>query len=279
MGKRFALTTAAALVWSLPLTGQNNWTSFGQDPGGTKFSTLAQINTKNVKELKRAWTFHTGDKGGFFESTPLVIDSVLYFSAANGVYALDAVTGEQIWKYETTSTTRRGLTYWPGSDGLAPRIFTSTATGLAALDAKTGTPITTFGEKGVIPGLRISSPGALYKNILMTQGGAGQVKAWDTLTGELRWTLELKAQPGDPNQATWLNDTWKTQYTPGLWGLFTVDVDRWSAVRAGRKGRQRLLRRSAPWQQPLQRLASCCRREHRQDQVVPAARAPRHLGL
>ena len=48
----------------------------------TKFSTLAQINTVNVKDLKRAWTFHTGDKSGFFESTPLVIDSVMYFSAA-----------------------------------------------------------------------------------------------------------------------------------------------------------------------------------------------------
>src|SRR5436190_8493593 len=95
---------------------QNNWTGFGQDPGGTKFSTLAQINTNNVKDLTRAWTFHTGDKSGFFESTPLALDGVLYFSAANGVYAVDGVTGQQIWKYETTGTTRRGLTYWPGSN-------------------------------------------------------------------------------------------------------------------------------------------------------------------
>jgi quinoprotein glucose dehydrogenase len=226
MKKLFASAATAALVFSSNLSGQNDWTSFGQDAGGTKFSTLAQINTKNVKDLQRAWTFHTGDTSGFFESTPLVVDGVLYFSAANGVYALDAVTGQQIWKFEATSTTRRGLTYWPGGSGLAPRLFSSTANGLAAIDAKSGTLVTTFGEKGVIPGLRISSPGSLYKNILMTQGGAGQVKAWDTVTGELRWTLELKAQPGDPNQATWLKDSWKTQYTPGLWGMFTVDTER-----------------------------------------------------
>ena len=98
MKKPFVFIAVATLLWSSRLAGQNNWVSFGQDQGGTKFSTLAQINTSNVKDLKRAWTFHTGDKSGFFESTPLVIDSVMYFSAANGVYALDAVTGQQIWK-------------------------------------------------------------------------------------------------------------------------------------------------------------------------------------
>src|ERR1041384_2522489 len=79
---------------------QNNWVYFGQDQGASKYSTLTQINTGNVKNLKRAWTFHTGDKSGFFESTPLVIDSVMYFSAQNGFYAIDAVTGRQVWKFD-----------------------------------------------------------------------------------------------------------------------------------------------------------------------------------
>jgi hypothetical protein len=63
------LVSVSALLLSSRLAGQNNWTSFGQDPGGTQFSTLAQIDTSNVKDLKRAWTFHTGDKSGFFESS------------------------------------------------------------------------------------------------------------------------------------------------------------------------------------------------------------------
>ena len=226
MKKPVIAVLVAASISSASLAGQNDWTSFGQDAGGTKFSTLAQINTKNVKDLARAWTFHTGDTSGFFESTPLVVDGVLYFSAANGVYALDGSTGRQLWKYETTQTTRRGLTSWPGGSGVGPRLFSSTAAGLAAIDPKTGTLIASFGEKGVIPGLRPSSPGSIYKNVLMTQGGPGLVKAWDTVTGEQRWTLNLKAQPDDPNSKTWLNDSLNSQYTPGLWGFFTVDVDR-----------------------------------------------------
>src|SRR4029078_1281685 len=103
------VASALAIVSMMSVaSAQNNWTSFGQDPGATKFSTLAQINADNVKGLKRAWTFHTGDKSGFFESGLLVIDGIMYFSAPNGVYALDAATGTQIWKYETTGTARRG---------------------------------------------------------------------------------------------------------------------------------------------------------------------------
>ena len=51
----------------------------------------------NVSNLKRAWTFKTGS--GRFASSPMVVDSVMYFSAPNGVYAIDAVTGVQLWKY------------------------------------------------------------------------------------------------------------------------------------------------------------------------------------
>src|SRR6476619_4062267 len=134
MKKLLIAAAAGTVLWSSSLSGQNNWASFGQDPGGTKFSTLAQINTSNVKDLKRAWTFHTGDKSGFFESTPLVIDSVMYFSAQNGLYAIDAVTGQQIWKFDATQTTRRGVSYWPGDSRSPARILASTENRLVALD-------------------------------------------------------------------------------------------------------------------------------------------------
>ena len=228
----FALALASALAAmssrsTMGMTSaQNNWANFGQDPGATKFSTLSQINTENVGKLTRAWTFHTGDDSGFFESGLIVIDGVMYFSAQNGVFALDAATGTQLWKYETTGTARRGPYYWPGGSGVGPRIFSQTANGLAALDPKDGTLITSFGVKGFIAGLRMSSPPVAYKNILVTQGGNGTVKAWDTVTGEARWTLNLKAQPGDPAAATWLGDSLKTTAAPGLWGYFSVDVER-----------------------------------------------------
>jgi glucose dehydrogenase len=223
---KLAPVTALALVTMGPAAAQNNWGAFGQDPGATKFSTLTQINVDNVKNLKRAWTFHTGDTSGFFESGLIVIDGVMYFSAPNGVYALEATTGQQIWKYETTGTARRGPHYWPGGNGVGPRIFSQTDKGMAAIDPKTGTIITSFGEKGFVTGLRMTSPPVSYKNTLVTQGGNSTVKAWDAVTGEMRWVLNLKAQPGDPNTATWLGDSLKTAGGPGLWGYFSVDVER-----------------------------------------------------
>ena len=126
------LVLAAA---SASMHAQKDWTYYGQDQGATRFSTLAQITTDNVANLKRAWTFHTGDKSGFFESTPLVIDSVMYFASGSAFFALDAVTGEQIWKVPAARTTRRGVSYWPGDAKTTPRIIASAGTELLALDA------------------------------------------------------------------------------------------------------------------------------------------------
>src|SRR5215831_10652416 len=137
MPRWFSVLLALVSVLAVTLIAQNDWTNPGQDPGATKYSTLDQINTANVATLKRAWTFHTGDKSGFFESTPLVVNSVMYFSAQNGFYAVDAVTGQQIWKYEATQTTRRGVAYWPGDARSVSRIIASTGSKLVALDAKT----------------------------------------------------------------------------------------------------------------------------------------------
>src|SRR6476659_5092181 len=96
------MAALAAVVSSLVVAQKvgpagNNWPSPQGDPAGTRFSTLTQINTSNVTSLERAWTFHTGS--GRFAVSPMVIDSVMYFSAPNGVYAVDGVTGEQIWKF------------------------------------------------------------------------------------------------------------------------------------------------------------------------------------
>ncbi len=252
---RIGLGLSAALV-SLGLAAQGsdlageNWIYHQGDSGATRYSTLSQINTSNVAQLERAWTFHT--ESGRSASAPMVVDSVMYFSAPNGVYALDAVTGEQIWKYAPpvpegannavgfgnvrgaggAGTALRGPTYWPGNDEAGPRIYSTTTDGLAALDAASGELVFTFGENGIIAGLRPDSPAAFYQNVLITQGGVVEgrgdsVKGWDILTGELLWTFYLKAQPGDPNlELTWLDGSAESDFTPNIWGLFTVDEER-----------------------------------------------------
>ena len=55
------------------------WPSYGRDPGGTKYSPLDQINVKNVSGLVRAWSYHTGEPGGTWENTPIVVGDVHIF--------------------------------------------------------------------------------------------------------------------------------------------------------------------------------------------------------
>ena len=280
-----ALVSVAVFAQTTGPAGRD-WPYHLGDQGGTRFSTLNQINVSNVSNLKRAWTFKTGS--GRFASSPMVVDSVMYFSAPNGVYAVDAVTGVQIWKYApetaptapaappaspapapatpaaapsaaptgappadagrgqgpagfgrgrggrgggTAGTALRGPMYWAGGTGVGPRIYSTTAPGLAALDAKTGKLVTSFGQNGILPDIRPSSPAVVYKNVLITQGGLepgkGQtVKGWDVVTGKPVWTFYLKAQPGDPNRATWLAGSAESDATPEIWGIFTLDEER-----------------------------------------------------
>lgn len=246
------LVAFVAMLFSAGVNAQDqelagkDWVYHQGDPGATRYSTLAQINVSNVTGLERAWTFHT--ESGRFASAPMVIDSVMYFSAPNGVYAVNAVTGELIWKYEppalpdsdrsarfrsggAAGTALRGPAYWPGTGEIGPRVYSTTSKGFAAIDAKTGRLVPTFGDDGVIPGLRPTSPAAFYRNVLITQGtmeeGRGDtVKGWDIVTGEPIWTFYLKAQPGDINRVTWLNGSADKEYTPNIWGLFSVDTER-----------------------------------------------------
>jgi quinoprotein glucose dehydrogenase len=263
MKKQIALA-AAVILAGTALTAQNtgeagrNWVTHQGDQGGTRFSTLTQIDVSNVSRLRRAWTFHTGS--GRFASAPMVIDSVVYFSAPNGVYALDAVTGTQIWKYapapaapapaggragapagggrgggrgggaDAAGTATRGPVYWAGANGIAPRIYSTVTSGLAALDAKTGTLVTSFGENGILPGITPRSPAVIYRNVLITHGDVepvrgNTVKGWDVATGRHLWTFYLKAQADDPNRASWITG-WEESSGPGLWGYFTIDEER-----------------------------------------------------
>ena len=221
-----ALVTAAALSAAV-VNAQHNWTHVGQDPGGTKYSTLDQINTGNVKSLQKAWTFHTGDKTGFFESTPLVVDGTMYVTAQNGVYALDAQTGAQLWKFESDGGTRRGVTYWPGDGATPARIFGSTQERLVALDAKTGRLVPQFGQGGFVDmGTTMASPASLYKDVLITPATSPVIRAWNARTGALLWKFDLIAQPGDPNSKTWEGESWKAVGGTNTWGYLTVDTER-----------------------------------------------------
>src|SRR5439155_6297780 len=69
---------------------------------------------------------------------------------------------------DSAGTALRGPVYWPGTAGVAPRIYSTTSLGLAAIDAKTGKLVTSFGEGGFLPNIRPTSPPMIYRNLLMT---------------------------------------------------------------------------------------------------------------
>src|SRR5260221_769178 len=142
----FIALLAGVLVPAFPqvIPQRGDWSAYGRDPGGTRYSPLDQMSTKNVTQLQRAWTYHNGERGRGFETTAIVVD---------GIVALDPETGQEIWKYDPKSNGRehRGVAFWPGDKQTPSRILLGTGDGrLIALDAKTGVPAGSFGDNGVV---------------------------------------------------------------------------------------------------------------------------------
>ena len=147
-----------------------DWPVYGGDAGGTKYSTLADINTGNVGGLKLAWRWETreaplpeyGTSPGIFEATPLVIDGRMYLSTPyNRVVALDPASGREIWSYDPKpyldgqppngmGFVHRGVAAWRDARSGALRILVNSRYRLIELDANTGQPVEGFGEHGIV---------------------------------------------------------------------------------------------------------------------------------
>ena len=112
-----------------------DWPMYNRDLAGTRYSPLAQINTRTVSSLREVWSYRFHPEDGFIEGpsptelfqqvTPIVVDGVMYLPAGNRVVALRPETGDEIWRHELTEglASFRGVTYWPGSETHGPRIF------------------------------------------------------------------------------------------------------------------------------------------------------------
>ena len=166
----------------------------------------------NVRKLRVAWTFDTGEAGGL-QTNPLVVGRVLYgFTPTQKVIALDGATGKKLWAFDNGTPglqPTRGLSYW--TDGKQAILFAGLLSYLYALDPATGKPITSFGEAGRIdlrkdldgPNVKesfaaMTSPGVVYKDMIIVGFRApetkpalrGDIRSYDVHTGKLRCLFE-----------------------------------------------------------------------------------------
>ena len=225
------------------------WLLYNGGVDGDHYSALKQINRANVKTLKMAWSFDTGEKGGL-QDNPLVIGRVLYaYTPTQKVVALDAATGAVKWKFDSGvggSQPARGMTYW--TDGKEGRLFAGVMNFLYCLDAETGKPVANFGEAGRIDlrkgldrglggdfasqSIALTTPGIIYKDMIIVGGRnpethpapPGDVRAFDVHTGAVRWVFHTIPRPGEAGYETWPPEAWKTAGAANNWAGMALDA-------------------------------------------------------
>src|SRR5438105_12737452 len=241
------------------------WPTYGNDPGGTRYSPLSQINRENVSKLKVAWTFHTGDvsegrgrrKRSGFETTPLVVDGTLYLTTPfNRVIVLDPETGKQRWAYDPKidlngdygdGLINRGVATWldpsrPATQPCRRRLFEATLDArLIALDAATGAPCADFGKAGEVslrdvPGFRpgwyhVTSAPAVIEDIVVVGSAIDDNGRVDMPAGVVRafdarsGALRWSWDPIPPNSSGTPGKPWKSG-AANAWTVMAVDPER-----------------------------------------------------
>ena len=221
-----------------------NWLTHGRTYAEQRYSPLDQITTQNVSKLGLLWSYDLGTKRGV-EATPIVIDGLIFATGPwSVVYAVDARTGQEIWKYDPRvpksfgaiaccDVVNRGAAVYKG------RVYSATLDGrLLALDAATGELVwqvkTTDPER---PYTITGAPRVVAGNLIIGNGGAeygvrGYVSAYAADTGELVWRFYIV--PGDPSKpfeskalemaaATWTGEWWEVGGGGTAWDHMAYD--------------------------------------------------------
>ena len=238
-------------VINSPSDEPGSWLTYGQNFKEQRFSELTQINTDTIARLGLAWTTQIGDYNMRMQGTPLVVDGVMYVS--NGwsvIYALDATTGEEIWKYDPEvdrsyirlaccgPAHNRGVAVYEG------KVFVGTFDGrLIAVNAENGEEVwdvDTWIPEGLGRFNITGAPRAAAGKVYIGQGSGesghrrGYVTAYDADTGEVSWRFFLV--PGDPSQPfehpemelaaqTWGGEWWKYGGGGTAWNSLVYDEE------------------------------------------------------
>ena len=242
----------AVLILAGYAASQNEWPAYG-GAGGTHYSALEKINRGNVRNLTVAWTYDTKEEGGL-ETSPIIVDGILYgITPAQKVFALDAATGKELWKFGAGiegGQPNRGLSFWEDKNNRNPQSDRRILVGIGnfeyALDARTGRLIASFGDGGRIDlrkdlrgdyerqSLVVTSPGVIYKDLIILgerepetlPAPPGDIRAYDIRTGKLRWSFHTIPHPGEFGYETWPKDAWRYSGGANNWAGMAVDEKR-----------------------------------------------------
>jgi glucose dehydrogenase len=254
----------------MPSTARGEWPTYTGDLEGTRYSPLDQINAGNFDDLEVAWTFKTDNLGNRpeykLEGTPLMVGGVLYTTAGTrrDAIALDAKTGELLWVYGLKEGKRggyaprqlsgRGLSYWTDGKGDERILYVTPGYRLVELDARTGRPVRTFADSGMVD-LKVgvvkgnneqidlvtgeigvhSAPTVVGDVVIVgsamkegmtvetSNNTKGLVRAYDVRTGRQIWRFNTIPGPGEFGNDTWLDGSWEKNGNTGVWTQITVD--------------------------------------------------------
>jgi len=264
----FPATIFLLICNSLPARAQHgaatDWPAYGGDPGSTRYSALDQIQASNVQNLEVAWIWKADsllpNAQTSSQTTPLMVNGVLYFSMDQRRYviAADAGTGETLWIYRPDEGARfdaaprkihRGVSWWSDGKGDDRIVFATPGFQLIALDAHTGRPVESFGKGGIVDMIEAldldfqgdvlgrlgnSSP-VVVANDTIVIGAAmgrlnkvnakGDVLAFDARTGQRKWAFHTIPRSGEFGYESWLNGSAEYTGNAGVWGPFSVDPE------------------------------------------------------
>lgn len=234
-----------------------NWPSYNGDYSGRRYSALSWINAGNVAALQAQWVFHANNTRRM-EVTPLVVNGMMFVTAANDAIALDAKTGRVVWRHS-----------WPISEGLIDdasghisrgvaiwhdRVYMETDNAhLLCLDARSGNLIWNIAYADWNKNYGATSAPLVVKNKVLvgTSGGddgvRGFVAAYDAFSGKLAWRFWTIPAPGEPGSeswpgklylhgggTTWMPGTYDPQLDTIYWGTSNPAPDFEGAVRPGK---------------------------------------------
>jgi alcohol dehydrogenase (cytochrome c) len=197
----------------LVLPAAANWISYNGDYSGRRFSGLAEINAANVSQLRAQWVFHAQNSNRL-ETTPVVVNGMMFVTAANEATALDARTGRVVWHHsrpnseglidDASSHLNRGVAVWHD------RVFMETDNAhLLCLDARSGNQLWDVAYADWNKNYGATSAPLVVKNKVLvgTSGGddgvRGFVAAFDAMSGKLAWRFWTIPAPGEFGSDSW----------------------------------------------------------------------------